>query len=185
MILLGVVFLGAFWWFPVALTSNVMHPALRIAAGIIGALALVAALDRDVYLPFLAETVIPPSVLAVTQRADKSKPSPEDVITVINGLPPKTLVVYWAAENGDPRTRDLNIPSAKDAYGNYTNSGVVESDITGKAQVLLKCPQKYNVSRFGITKTLDSHLHYRYMIPGKKGLLSKVSTHYFKCQLGK
>ena len=191
MVLLFVVVIGAIVWFPVALMSKTMHPMLRVVVGIIGVLGIFSAFDRDLWLPFLGEAVVPASLLVAptvqggvgtTTKSNTGKPGPEDVIVSLTGLPASTKVVYWAAENGDPRTRDSNVVTWKEAYGSYANSGVVESDVTGRADIMLHCPQQYTVSRFGFKKTLPRHVHYRYAIPGSKGgLLSKVYTHYFTC----
>lgn len=182
-ITLFVVFVAAFWWLPVAVFwGSTTHPALRVAQALVGAIALVAIFDRDLYLPFLSETVLPAPLIASSTHAPSIHPKPEDVIIKLpTGLPPNTKVVYWAAENGDPRMPTKT--TWKQAYGGFTNSGVVETDTAGVANIMLQCPQQYAVGPF--KKVLSRHLHYRYADPKRPGMLSRVITHKFECNTPK
>jgi hypothetical protein len=149
---------------------------LRIALAIIGLLGLVVLFERDIYLPFLADTAIPTSLLPITKH-DQSE---HDTIITIEKLPPKAKVVYWAAEPKDPR--GITIHGAKEAYGDYINAGVILSNEQGVAYIPIKCPQAYKVTHFYLFESiLPPHIHYRYELPGTKGMLSEVFTIEVAC----
>jgi hypothetical protein len=171
-----VVLLSAFAWFPISILNQNLHPALRIAVGIIGILAFIVILNRDIYLPFLADSALPASLLPLTPV--KEKLQPEDIMVKIKDLPANVKVVYWAAENGDPRSQNRPL-KPRAAYGSYENSGVVISDNTGNASCVIKCPQQYNVKYAFIPRKIPKHLHYRFTL--SNGMLSRVYTHPVTC----
>lgn len=169
MILTAAVLVSACAWLPFAILNNDTNIWLRIAAGIIGALAFVLLFERDMYLPFLADAAFPVALLTPTTK------SAGDVVVNIDKLPPKAKVVYWAAESKDPR--GIGVKYVMDAYADYGNSGVVITNDAGVANISLRCPQPYFVSHMGIMNNeLPPHLHYRYELPGTKGMLSEVYT---------
>lgn len=150
----------------------IKHPIiLRGVFLLIGLAAAFFLFNRDYYLPFLGEAVIPLGPSKPLQNLTKIK---------ITGLPSNTLVIAWGA---DESKETFNDPFA--AYGDYANHEVVKSDENGEATVELVCPSEYHVKRFGIKKQkLDKHIHYRYQLPEYKGLFSRVYTKYLneKCQ---
>lgn len=143
----------------------------RIVAFMIGLCALYFAFDRDYYLPFLGKSVIP-----IIQKKSLSNNLKEIKLT---NLPPNTRILYWAAKSEYPSTGEVDWR----VYNDYSNSGVVQSDIIGNTNVKIECPVEYNVPLFfGLGKRrLKRHLHYRYEIPGQIGLFSRVYTKYIEC----
>jgi hypothetical protein len=174
-----VVLLSACYWLPHALINSDMNIWLRIAAAIVGILGFVQLFERDMYLPFLADASFPTSLLV------PSKPTtfiPGNVVVSIAKIPPNAKVVYWAAEPNDPR--NINKKNWKDAYGDYENAGVVMSNDKGMATINLRCPQTYSVSHFGVYDCImPPHIHYRYELPGTKGILSQVYMYLVDCGL--
>lgn len=180
MISIVVVLIGAAWWLVYAIFfGKDVHIALRVTAALVGLLAIIVAFDRDLYLPFLGQTVVPSPLIIAPVQQKKSPSNPQDVSVTITGLPPLTKVMYWAAEGGDPRNVTTNMPKPSVAYNDFHNSGVVESNSTGIAEVVLVCPQRYKVPPFN--KVLPRHLHYRYVLTDRPGMLSKVFTLKFEC----
>lgn len=143
----------------------------RMIAFIIGLCALYFVFDRDYYLPFLGKSVIP--IVGEKVLSDNIKE------IKLENLPPNTRILYWAAKSNYPTTGEIDWR----VYSDYSNSGVVQSDILGSTNVKIECPVEYNVPYFfGLgQKRLKRHLHYRYEIPGQKGLFSRVYTKYIEC----
>lgn len=158
------------------LKINYGDPVYRLVSLMIGICALYFAFDRDYYLPFLGKSVIP------IIKDNRSSPLVNLKEIKISNLPPNTRILYWAAKSassiGDA-TGELDWR----VYNDYSNSGVVQSDLIGNTIVKIECPVEYNVPLFlGIgKKRLRRHLHYRYEIPGKTGLFSRVYTKYIEC----
>jgi hypothetical protein len=91
--------------------------------------AVVLAIQRDTYLPFLGHTVMPEPITGFTQA--------ETLISKkISGLPPNVKVMYWAAL---PSETVIDNPS--DAYGDYSNQGVTKTDDNGT----VKCQSQPSV----------------------------------------
>ena len=138
---------------------------------LIGLSALYFMFNRDYYLPFLGQTVIPltnPSQ-AVTQTNTLMIP------VKLSGLPKNTRLLFWAAQGSD----DVMDNPVK-AYSNYANTGITNTDNNGNALFSITCPAEYKVAKFGFSTKLLKHVHYRYEIPGHPGMLSRVYTHYIK-----
>lgn len=152
------------------LKINYGDPIYRLVAFMIGICALYFAFDRDYYLPFLGKSVIP------IIKDNRSLNNLKEI--KISNLPPNTRILYWAAKSA-PTTGEVDWR----VYNDYSNSGVVQSDIIGNTIVKIECPVEYNVPLFlGIgKKRLRRHLHYRYEIPGQTGLFSRVYTKYIEC----
>ena len=131
---------------------------------IIGVLGLYFSKERNVYLPFLDETVLPCSLLK--KISTPSNPTVTKKVTV----PPNSTVIYWASE---PSTSDtLTTPDI--AYGNYKNSGVTKATSDGTAILKVRDPQGYKVPRLFRTKILTPHIHYRYC--KDTGFISEIKT---------
>lgn len=165
---------GINYLFDVNLFKYVKYPLLtKIINLLIGISALYFITNRDYYLPFLGKTVVP----LVVPREKLPK-----VLTKVKleKLPPNTSVVYWAS-SGDKEHYD----NPMEAYGDYLNSGVSKTNNSGSVVVELECPSTYNVPKLGkFNKTLQRHIHYRFILPESSGMLSRVYTKMLneKCQ---
>jgi len=129
---------------------------------LIGLSALWIMFDRDTYLPFLGPTHIPCAALSPREPVNANQS-----ITV--QVPPGRTVLYWASEPANDHLKD--IPSWKNAYLNYENTGVVVSDAHGRATLRIRTPQSYKVPFHGL---LEPHVHYR--ICEESGWMGKVMT---------
>lgn len=182
-ILTVIVLLSACSWLPYAVISSEMNIWLRVAMGIIGTLSFVLLFERDMYLPFLADCAFPVSLLSASPTPDtlNGKADTSVVSVGISKLPPRAKVVYWAAETKDPRS--IGAKYWKEAYGEYSNSGVALANQSGVATISIRCPQAYTVSHLGIMNNeIPPHIHYRYELPGTKGMLSEVYTLAVQCK---
>jgi uncharacterized membrane protein YuzA (DUF378 family) len=128
----------------------------------IGFAGLYFLLQRDYYLPFLGETVMPCSVL------EDRTPSGADREVGIQ-VTPGAKVLYWAAE---PANEDLkHINDWKDAYTKFENVGVTTADDAGNVTLKVRTPQPYTVPFKG---RIEPHIHYRVCQPG--GMIGRVNT---------
>jgi len=128
----------------------------------VGVAALSLAFSRDVFLPFLGQTLMPCSVL---------KPQiPEGADFEMNVfIRPGAKVLYWAAE---PETEHLGmVKSWREAYLGVKNAGVAIADMKGNVTLKVRKPQPYTVP---IRGQLEPHIHYR--VCGDSGMLSAVTT---------
>ena len=129
---------------------------------LVGIAALVIAFQRDTYLPFLGESLIPCSVL-------QERTPPGATVTIEVDTDPGKKVLYWAAE---PETEHLEkINDWRKAYLSYENAGVVMSDSQGRARLKVRKPQSYLVPWKG---QLEPHIHFR--VCGEGGFLGRVKT---------
>ena len=162
---------GLNWLLMGAMNVNVVRLILNrrmssILYVIIGACSLMLAFRRDVYLPFLGQTVFPAGALAL-----KTPQSANESVEITTR--PGAKVVYWATEpnvNADPK----KIPGWDTAYDEFDNSGVVAADDTGKAILRVRGPpQPYTVP---IQGKIKSHVHFRVEEPS--GFFGRVKTYY-------
>lgn len=135
---------------------------------LVSVVALVGAVyigtNRDLYMPFLGPTVVPPSLL-------KQGTPPDATVAVnINAPATATHVMYWAAT---PSTMPSDDPMA--AYAGFKNAGVVQV-AAGKATLRVACPGSYKV---GWGRLLPRHVHYRFVF--SNGVLSGVKTAAVTC----
>ena len=116
---------------------------------------------RRLYLSFLEESVMPPSVFnnKINKHYDK---------TISIELKEGKKVIYWSAK---PDENNQIIKNWKEAYDTYDNSGIVDI-INGKAELTYSTPVQYRVGKFN--KLLPRHLHYRILY--EDGVLSKIHT---------
>jgi uncharacterized membrane protein YuzA (DUF378 family) len=128
----------------------------------VGLAALYLAVQRDVYLPFLGETVLPCSLLEErgVQGADTEVP--------LGGLPAGAKILFWASESAAGPTLT---PDWRKAYGAFENAGVTHADAQGFATLRVRRPQAYSVPS---GKRLDSHVHWR--VCGVNGFIGPVQT---------
>lgn len=124
--------------------------------------------QRDTYLPFLGQTVFPPSLVkeaAVPENANSQ--ATIDVAWAEDG----TKIAYWAA---NPAEEVVSTP--RQAYSGFANAGIaVVKD--GKAVLKFECPAQYKVGSFD--KTLNRHVHYR--VIRDRGMLGRVKTVWVEC----
>jgi hypothetical protein len=134
---------------------------IRVACGIVVVAALGLALRRDVYLPFLGETVMPCSIL------EERVPDHADTEVSLHGITPGAKVLYWATE---PATKGLAaIADWRRAYLDFANAGVAVADAGGHVMLRLRKPQPYTVPT---GRRLEAHVHWR--VCGADGLLGPV-----------
>jgi uncharacterized membrane protein YuzA (DUF378 family) len=133
---------------------------------VVGIATLLLALRRDVYLPFLGQTLFPSEALTV-----KTPQGANETVTI--RTKPGARVIYWASEpdahedKGSTNTWDV-------AYSKYENSGVVQADDQGVALLRIRGPpQPYRV---GLFMTLKSHVHFR--IQDGDGFFGPVQTKF-------
>jgi uncharacterized membrane protein YuzA (DUF378 family) len=126
----------------------------------LSALYLLFANPLYTFLPFLDKTVIPPSLLLISEQANTD--------TEVQVYSPGAIkVVYWAAQED----KNESIADPFTAYGDYKNVGIaaVKDDY---ATLKLKFPTKYKVGKFN--RELTHHLHFRFVY--SNGVLSEVKT---------
>lgn len=134
---------------------------------LIGLAGLYLVFERDLYLPFLSQGIVPCRLLQISQPDNWEVRVPVEV-------PPNAFVMYWAAEK---RISPVML-TAEQAYNDFTNSGVALADSNGNAVLHLRNPQSYTVSKFGLfNQTLEPHVHYRVCGRGT-GKLSEVKTKF-------
>jgi uncharacterized membrane protein YuzA (DUF378 family) len=146
------------------ISSSLNLPILsRIIYSLVGLAALYLVLKRDVYLPFLNESVYPSSTLT-----DKV---PEDAtVKVTINVKPGAKVVYWASDSKkNPNQSVVSDPWT--AYDAYENAGVATADAKGIAVLTVREPVKYAIPS---GRVLSRHVHYRYVV--RPGMLSRVET---------
>jgi uncharacterized membrane protein YuzA (DUF378 family) len=139
----------------------------KIVYVLVGLAALYLVTKRDVYLPFLGETVLPCAAFAARTPDNANQ---EITITTL----PNTKVIYWASEpKGDASG---NLEDWDTAYNEFTNSGVAISDEKGNAILRFRGkPQAYKVPFKG---TIKPHVHFR--ICEKYGMIGPVQIYYLE-----
>ncbi len=137
--------------------------SLRIIYIIFGicAIYLIFFTKYHTFLPFLDRTVLPPSILLLSEQADTNTQVTINARDAIK-------VVYWAAHADNQIIED----SPYDAYESYENVGIA-AVINHKAILKLKCPASYKVG-IPFKKTVPKHVHYRLIY--SNGVLSEIHT---------
>jgi len=156
-ILLTVMILGIYW---VVYSPNFFLKALG-AVYVVMTIFLLS--DRDVFLPFLGETVFPKALLRPQEPTETSKTVRVEMKGVVDGTP----VVYWAAEPSESHVKD-----PWTAYSNYENAGVSLVQME-TVEFKVRPPASYFVPS---GRLLKQHVHYR--ILQANGMLSNVKTAY-------
>jgi uncharacterized membrane protein YuzA (DUF378 family) len=164
------VIVGSFvWLFVGIMTWNPLEVYLgkgvaRVIYLLVGLSAAYIAFNRDTYLPFLGETVMPCGAIA-----DKTPPGATKELRV--QVPPGSKVLFWAAE---PGMEDLKqIKDWQHAYTKFENAGITTAGEDGIAVLKVRSPQPYTVPFKG---RLEPHVHFR--ICSSSGMLSRVKTVY-------
>jgi hypothetical protein len=126
-------------------------------------LATIAALwflfRRDAWLPFLGESVLPPSTLLV------SSPTFADSALVVKAPAGATRVVYWAASNKTGTVAE----GPEIAYGKFENAGTAMV-VDGVASLKYRKPGSYKL-RGGVK---GPHVHYKFV--DESGMSGPVKT---------
>lgn len=157
---------GAFGINAVELLAGRRSTISRSIYVLVGISALLIAFNRDTYLPFLGETVMPCQILGtyIPQGA---------TMEVQVEVAPGAKVLYWAAEPANEHLKKLN--NWQQAYLKYENAGVTVADDRGVATLKVRPPQAYSVPFKG---QLEPHIHFR--ICGETGILSRIKTVFVK-----
>jgi len=171
MLVIALVLVGGVNWLAVGVLGKdlvrlVASPKVaRVIYVVVGLSALGLLFQRDIYLPFLGETLVPAAALA-----PKSPQGANDQVTITTK--PGAKVVFWASE---PNPTGGALQTWKEAYGEYENSGVAVADDRGKALLRFRGPpQAYTVPVHG---RLESHVHFRV---AHDGMLGRVQTYFLK-----
>jgi len=149
-------FLGLWCWRKRSFLGNMLAIMIALAGLYVGT-------QRDSYLPFLGETVIPCSILK------ERTPDHAELEVVVDHLKPGAKVIFWAAE---PATEGLaKINDWRRAYLDMANAGVTTVTADGLATLRIRKPQPYTVPLMG---RLESHVHWRSCQDG--GMMGPVQT---------
>ena len=142
-------------------TNPTIIRAVYIVIGLI-AIYLLFFVDYHTLLPFLDKTVLPPSILLLSEQ-------PNTNVNIEINANDAVKVVYWAAHADTGKVE--NDPWT--AYNNYENVGIAAVK-NGIALLKLKCPTSYKVKGVAGKRTLPKHLHYRLVYDN--GVLSEIKT---------
>lgn len=141
--------------------------------------AIYLGMNRDTYLPFLGHCAFTPRVIL-------NEIIPEGCYEFhtlkLNNIADETRVIYWGAlkdtnllSGSSGSNGDTNNISPKNAYGNYSNSGIAIVK-NNSAKLYFHCPMNYNAGY----RKIDKHIHYRLCIPNNP-ILSKIFTEKIDC----
>jgi uncharacterized membrane protein YuzA (DUF378 family) len=155
------------------ITKDHANKLSRISYLIIGicTLYLIIFQQRKMFLPFLNETIMPPTIF-------KSQAPFFSNSKLTIDAPGGYMVVYWGA-NPAKKYYD-NINSWREAYDGFKNTGVADV-VNDKAELVFSIPVRYSVNMGFKTKLLDRHIHYRIVYPD--GVMSKVYTKKLKNEI--
>ncbi len=131
---------------------------------LVGLSALFLMFNRNFYLPFLGESVVPCGAF------EDKVPSGADTSVSVH-VAPGAKILYWAAEPEAEQLKEIN--DWKKAYASFTNIGMTTADNDGTAVLKVRKPQSYTVPFKG---KLDPHIHYR--VCGQDGMMAQVNTVY-------
>ena len=165
------VLIGGINWLSIGLAGQDLlrlvfpRSVARVLYVFVGVAATLLIFRRDVYLPFLGETLIPDAALV-----SKTPQGANEQVTIQTR--PGAKVLYWAAEP-DPN-QGSEVRDWSEAYGNYQNSGVAVAGDDGAAILRIRGPpQSYRVPMKGVLKP---HVHFR--ISDGSEFFGRVQTIY-------
>ena len=138
-------------------------PLDRIIYVVVAISALILAFQRNTWLPFLGESVLPGAVLALKTNSGDT--------TVDVHVKPGTKVAYWAAKPESKPDAEGAVPPVKAAYDDFENSGVVVANEQGVAKLVFNKGTSYVVPS---GRKLESHVHYREF--GEDGMMGPVNS---------
>lgn len=182
MILVALVLVGALNWGFHAFGYNLVEMLNRFLSGVfkrrlslntiiyvvVALSALVLAFQRDTWLPFLGDSVLPGAVVPTKKNSGDT--------SVDVHVKPGAKVAYWAAKASVDSTdksvgADKSVPKVKDAYAHFENSGVVIANDAGLATLVFNKGTSYIVPS---GKEIKSHVHYREF--GEDGMMGPVQS---------
>jgi hypothetical protein len=137
-------------------------PIDKILYAIFAICAVIVAVDRDTWLPFLGNSVLPSAVVPLKTNIGDT--------TVKVQVQPNAKVVFWAAKP----SKEGNKPEVSEAYDDYSNSGVVNANDQGEAILTFNKGTEYVVPS---GRQLESHVHYR-EFRDKIGMVGPVQSVY-------
>jgi hypothetical protein len=175
MFLTFMILLGSLNYFFIAFRQNIFNVFGRwkIIVYVIIAFGALYKMKLQTFLPFLDRCAFPMDILSQTYPVDSNAE------LILTDLPPNKIVVYWAAEKSaaqtgvEPKTEAPEGP--REAYSDYSNSGIVKSNSKGEAKLHLRCPKQYQVGMFKLPK----HIHYR--VEMSSAIFSEVLSHQIEC----
>jgi uncharacterized membrane protein YuzA (DUF378 family) len=176
-IVLLLVLIGSFNWGTTALgynlvdiIKNLLNNALQMETYIDKIIYLLVALagiklamNRDFWLPFLGESVLPGSLVPLKNVFGDT--------TIEVKVKPNTRVAYWASL---PQETD-KIPLVHEAYGDFKNAGVVLSNNDGIAKLIVNKGTNYIVPT---GREIQRHIHYR-ELDQVYGMMGAIQTVYY------
>lgn len=128
--------------------------------------AIILYMDKSVWTPFLDNAVLPCPLI--------NKEPPKDASMEIKvKTKPNKKIAYWASNTND------ELINVWDAYGDYSNSGVVTADKKGIAICKIRKPSGYLLPN---GSSLSPHLHYRECpdLDDAEGMMGDVKTIFLK-----
>jgi uncharacterized membrane protein YuzA (DUF378 family) len=162
---------GITWGLYGALRINIIKRILPSSSAqnviylLVGLSALFLMFNRNFYLPFLDQAVLPKSFI------NKNKEPYNATFSVDIKVPPNSRVIYWASEPSDKKDQIVSV-----AYGDFQNSGITSANKNGVATLILRKPSSYVVKKALFKKHLKPHVHYRYTLAN--GIMSEVFTKF-------
>jgi uncharacterized membrane protein YuzA (DUF378 family) len=174
-ILMFLVVIGALNWGATAFKFNLvkmLNSSITSAFGknykidkiiyvVIGIAALFVLFNRNTWLPFLGETVLPGSLIPLKQtKGDTS---------VVVHVKPNSRVAYWSSLPSN------TVPDVTTAYGDYSNAGVVMSDANGNATLVINKGSSYIVPS---GMEIPKHIHYR-LLDETWGMIGPIKTVFY------
>jgi uncharacterized membrane protein YuzA (DUF378 family) len=178
MILLAFVLIGAVNWGFHTFGYNLVEMLNRFLSGVfkrrlsldriiyivVAVSAIILAVQRDTWLPFLGNSVLPGAVVPLKKNMGDTTVD----VKVMQGA----KVAYWAAEPETKLGADADaVPPVKVAYDQFENSGVVVANDQGVATLVFNKGTSYIVPS---GRKLESHVHYREF--GEDGMMGPVKS---------
>ena len=186
MVLIAIVLVGALNWGFHTFGYNLVEMLNRFLSGVfkrrlpldrviyvvVAVSAVALAVQRDTWLPFLGNSVLPGAVVPLKKNMGDT--------TVDVKVMPGAKVAYWAAEpetklGADGATEGAakadSVPLVRAAYDQFENSGVVVANDQGMATLVFNKGTSYIVPS---GRKLESHVHYREF--GEDGMMGPVKS---------
>jgi uncharacterized membrane protein YuzA (DUF378 family) len=177
MILLAIVIIGALNWGFHTFGYNLVEMLNRFLSGVfkrrlpldriiyvvVAVSAVALAVQRDTWLPFLGESVLPGAVVPLKKNSGDT--------TVDVKVKPLAKVAYWAAKPESKPAEVGNVPPVKAAYDDFENSGVVVANDQGVATLVFNKGTSYVVPS---GRKIESHVHYREF--GEDGMMGPIKS---------
>ena len=185
MVLIAIVLVGALNWGFHTFGYNLVEMLNRFLSGVfkrrlpldrviyvvVAVSALILAVQRDTWLPFLGNSVLPGAVVPLKKNMGDT--------TVDVKVMPGAKVAYWAAEpetkldadGASEGNKADSVPLVRAAYDQFENSGVVVANDQGVATLVFNKGTSYIVPS---GRKLESHVHYREF--GEDGMMGPVKS---------